>query len=113
MLIGTTRKQRDYLTSHCGGQQNYAYKVTHVLKFSLLTVTTIVAQWLSLDYSTDLILTRLCFVLVTHPCNPNPCKENQVCDINRSCYGALLDRCQSYTCVPGEYLFIGCNEGEF
>lgn len=38
---------------------------------------------------------------VTHPCNPNPCKENQDCDINRSCYGALLDRCQSHTCVPG------------
>ncbi|KAJ7371296.1 hypothetical protein OS493_026940 [Desmophyllum pertusum] len=38
---------------------------------------------------------------VTHPCNPNPCKENQVCDINRSCYGAILDRCQSHTCVPG------------
>lgn len=38
---------------------------------------------------------------VTHPCNPNPCEEKQVCDINRRCFSAILDRCQSYTCVPG------------
>lgn len=38
---------------------------------------------------------------VTHPCNHNPCKRNQVCEINRSCLGAILDRCQSHTCVPG------------
>lgn len=38
---------------------------------------------------------------VTHPCNPNPCKEGQVCEITRSCFGARLGRCQSHTCVPG------------
>ena len=113
MLIGTNCKPRDCLTSHFGGQENCSYKLTHVLNLLLLTVTKIVAKCLSLDCSSDLSLTQLCFVLVTHPCNPNPCKENQVCDINRSCYGALLDRCQSYTCVPGNYLFIACNEGFF
>ncbi|KAK2562035.1 Reversion-inducing cysteine-rich protein with Kazal motifs [Acropora cervicornis] len=48
---------------------------------------------------------------VTHPCNHNPCKRNQVCEINRSCLGAILDRCQSHTCVPdhGEMFMDDCN----
>ena len=111
--LGTTCNHRYCLISHFVGQENCTYKLTNVLKLYLLTVTKIVAKCLSLDCSSHLILTHFCFVLVTHPCNPNPCKENQVCDINRSCYGALLDRCQSYTCVPGKYLFIACNEGLF
>ena len=43
---------------------------------------------------------------VTHPCNHNPCKRNQVCEINRSCLGTILDRCQSHTCVPGSCLSL-------
>ena len=46
------------------------------------------------------------YLLVTHPCNPNPCKRNKVCDINRTCYAAALDGCEAHTCVPGKIFFI-------
>ncbi|CAF95909.1 unnamed protein product, partial [Tetraodon nigroviridis] len=37
---------------------------------------------------------------VVHPCNPNPCPSNHVCQVNRrGCLDAL--RCQPYICVPG------------
>ncbi|XP_031570773.1 reversion-inducing cysteine-rich protein with Kazal motifs-like isoform X2 [Actinia tenebrosa] len=38
---------------------------------------------------------------VTHPCNPNPCEKNKMCDINRTCYAASLDGCEPHNCVPG------------
>ncbi|XP_029283784.1 reversion-inducing cysteine-rich protein with Kazal motifs-like [Cottoperca gobio] len=37
---------------------------------------------------------------VIHPCNPNPCPSNHVCQVNRR--GCLDDlHCQPYICVPG------------
>uniref|UniRef100_A0A8C0FKQ3 Reversion-inducing cysteine-rich protein with Kazal motifs n=1 Tax=Bubo bubo TaxID=30461 RepID=A0A8C0FKQ3_BUBBB len=37
---------------------------------------------------------------VTHPCNPNPCAANQLCEVNRKgCQSGEL--CLPYLCVPG------------
>ncbi|XP_041823757.1 reversion-inducing cysteine-rich protein with Kazal motifs isoform X2 [Melanotaenia boesemani] len=37
---------------------------------------------------------------VIHPCNPNPCPSNHLCQVNRK--GCLDDlSCQPYLCVPG------------
>lgn len=37
---------------------------------------------------------------VIHPCNPNPCPSNHVCQVNRKgCHDEL--NCQPYFCVPG------------
>uniref|UniRef100_A0A3Q3F7K4 Reversion-inducing cysteine-rich protein with Kazal motifs n=1 Tax=Labrus bergylta TaxID=56723 RepID=A0A3Q3F7K4_9LABR len=37
---------------------------------------------------------------VIHPCNPNPCPSNHVCQVNRKgCLDEL--NCQPYLCVPG------------
>lgn len=58
-----------------------------------------------MQYRSIFLIASFFVVIVTHPCHPNPCKEDQVCDINRSCYGAILDRCQSHACVPGNYLY--------
>lgn len=38
---------------------------------------------------------------VTHPCNPNPCAANQLCEVNRKgCQSGEL--CLPYLCVPGK-----------
>ena len=44
--LGTTCNHRDCLISHFVGQENCTYKLTHVLKLYLLTVTKIVAKCL-------------------------------------------------------------------
>lgn len=37
---------------------------------------------------------------VIHPCNPNPCPSNHLCQVNRKgCLDEL--NCQPYVCVPG------------
>lgn len=37
---------------------------------------------------------------VIHPCNPNPCPSNHLCQVNRrGCLDEL--NCQPYVCVPG------------
>ncbi|KAL4000591.1 tripartite motif-containing protein 16 [Sarotherodon galilaeus] len=42
---------------------------------------------------------------VIHPCNPNPCPSNHICQVNRKgCLDEL--NCQPYLCVPG------CKMGE-
>lgn len=42
---------------------------------------------------------------VTHPCNPNPCAANQLCEVNRKgCQSGEL--CLPYLCVPGK-VFLG------
>lgn len=41
---------------------------------------------------------------VTHPCNPNPCPSNHLCQVNRR--GCLDDlHCQPFLCVPGTSSF--------
>lgn len=38
---------------------------------------------------------------VIHPCNPNPCPSNHICQVNRKgCLDEL--NCQPYLCVPGK-----------
>ncbi|MEQ2289899.1 hypothetical protein AMECASPLE_037943, partial [Ameca splendens] len=42
---------------------------------------------------------------IIHPCNPNPCPSNHLCQVNRR--GCLDEtNCQPYVCVPG------CKMGE-
>lgn len=37
---------------------------------------------------------------VVHPCNPNPCPSNHLCQVNRK--GCLDEiNCQPFVCVPG------------
>lgn len=69
---------------------------------------------------------------VIHPCNPNPCPSNHLCQVNRKgCLDEL--NCQPYLCVPGRtnycyrsallclftslfecmcFFFLGCKLGE-
>lgn len=68
---------------------------------------------------------------VIHPCNPNPCPSNHICQVNRKgCLDEL--NCQPYLCVPGKtnyshfcsftlftfkklksvFMFSGCKMGE-
>ena len=42
--------------------------------------------------------------VVTHPCNPHPCGSGKVCDINRQCYAAHLDVCESHKCLTGKII---------
>lgn len=48
---------------------------------------------------------------VIHPCNPNPCPSNHLCQVNRKgCLDEL--NCQPYLCLPGWtellYMFLPC-----
>lgn len=37
---------------------------------------------------------------VVHPCNPNPCPSNHLCQVNRrGCFDEI--NCQPFVCVPG------------
>lgn len=41
---------------------------------------------------------------VIHPCNPNPCPSNHLCQVNRKgCLDEL--NCQPYLCVPGTTIY--------
>ena len=40
---------------------------------------------------------------VTYPCQPNPCRDGFVCEVNRECLTSRAG-CTSYRCVRGEHL---------